>query len=457
MLFKSVKLVSLMIIAVLVIGITVGCSSNKGSSTDTVSTTDKTEEKETASADNNTSTKKVEIVFWHNWQTGPSGESMKQSVEQFNKTHDNIEVKPLYVATDGGDSITSKLITAVAGGNPPNAMLASRYGVAEYMDAVTVVNDLAAKDGIDQDSFSPWAWDEASYEGQLLGLPYDGTARALFYNKDHFKAAGLDPENPPKTIQDMEEAAKKLTIKEGNRYKQFGLIPWYGEGWLYTWGWAFGGSFYDKASGKVTANDPKIVETLEWETKFAEQFGIQDVTSFVSSAGTDANNPFISGQLSMMINGNWMLAQIKQYNPNLNFGVTYIPTPTGDNFTTFVGGRVILIPKGVKNLNESWEFVKWMCASEEGQSIKKITGEFAAMPSVNEKLYSEDPLQEKFIEVLPNGRNRPVILAGNMMWDELAKAPDMVMNKKGTAKEILDQITDKINKEIENKKAQLNK
>lgn len=160
----------------------------------------------------------------------------------------------------------------------------------------------------------------------------------------------------------------------------------------------------------------------------------------------------------LLISPNWGFnshCQIKQYNPNLDFGVTYIPTPAGDNFTTFVGGRVILIPKGAKNLNEAWEFVKWMCASEEGQSIKKITGEFPAMPSVSEKLYAEDVLQKVFIDVLPNGKNRPVILAGNMMWDELAKAPDLVMNKKGTAKEILDQITEKINKEIENKKAQL--
>jgi multiple sugar transport system substrate-binding protein len=96
-----------------------------------------------------------------------------------------------------------------------------------------------------------------------------------------------------------------------------------------------------------------------------------------------------------------------------------------------------------------------MTATEEGQSFKKITGEFAAMPDVNEKLYADDPRQDIFLEVLQNGKHRPVVLAGNMMWDELAKAPDLVMNKQGTPQEILDEITEKINKEIENKKAQL--
>lgn len=397
----------------------------------------------------------TEISFWHNWSTGPSGESITKSVEAFNKSHPNIKVKPVYVAADGGDSVTSKLVTAVAGGNPPDVMLASRYGVAEYMDAVTLLNDRAKKDNITESMFYKWAWDESVYEGKLLGIPYDGTARALFYNKDHFKEAGLDPEKPPTTIAELEEAAKKLTKKDGSKFTRFGLIPWYGEGWVYSWGWAFGGSFLDEKSGKVTANDPNIVKSLEWETNFAKQFGIQDVTSFTSSAGTNATNPFITGQLSMMVNGNWMISQIEEYNPKLNYGIGYIPTPTGKDFNTFVGGRVLIMPKGVKNPDAAWEFIKWMTTSEEAQSLKKITGEFAAIPSINKKIYADDRRQDKFLEVLPNGKNRPVVLAGNMMWDELAKAPDLVNNGKGTPKEILDQITKKVNDEIGKKKAQL--
>jgi multiple sugar transport system substrate-binding protein len=408
---------------------------------------------ETKAPEGGKKTAVTEITFWHNWSTGPSGESITRSVEAFNKSHPHIKVKPVYVSADGGDSVTSKLLTAVAGGNPPDVMLASRYGVAEYMDAVTGLNDRAAKDGIKESTFYKWAWDESVYDGKLLGLPYDGTARALYYNKDHFKEAGLDPDKPPVTIAELEEAAKKLTKKEGSKTTRFGLIPWYGEGWLYTWGWSFGGSFLDKQSGKVTVNDPNIVKALEWETNFAKQFGIQDITSFTSSAGSNATNPFMTGQLSMMVTGNWMISQIQQYNPKLNYGISYIPTPTGKDFTTFVGGRVLIIPKGVKNEDAAWEFVKWMCTSEEAQSLKKITGEFAAVPAINEKMYAEDRRQDKFLEVLPNGKNRPVILAGNMMWDELAKAPDLVNNGKGTPKEILDQITKKINDEIDKKKA----
>jgi len=435
---NKLKIICLLLTSFMIAGTLSSCSSSKSVNS------------------NNKKADKVEISFWHNWATGPAGDSIKKSVLDFNNSHPNIVVKPLFVATDGGDSITSKLLTAVAGGNPPEVMLASRYGVAEYMDALTLVTDLAKKDNITKDMFYPWAWDEASYEGKLLGLPYDGTSRALYYNKDQFKEVGLDPENPPKTIAELTDAAIKLTKKDGNKVTRFGLIPWFGEGWLYTWGWAFGGEFLNESTGQVTANDPKIVQALTWMTGLGKQLGAQNVSSFVSSAGTNANDPFISGQLSMEITGNWTMASIKQYNPSLNYGVTNIPTPDGTNFNTFVGGRVLIIPKGIKGekLDAAWTFIKWMCTTKEGQSLKKITGEFPAMPSITKEIYANDKMQQKFIDVLPNGKNRPVILAGNMMWDQLSKAPDLIMNGKGTPQSVLDQITKDINNEIAKKKAQ---
>ena len=82
-----------------------------------------------------------------------------------------------------------------------------------------------------------------------MGLPYDGTARLLFYNVDHFIAAGLDPDNPPRDIATLEEYARKLTIREGDRIVQYGFVPHFAEGSLFTWGLSFEGSFYDIEAG----------------------------------------------------------------------------------------------------------------------------------------------------------------------------------------------------------------
>lgn len=190
---KKVRILNFCLVMLLVLSIIMvaGCGGQKLSNQQDTSAvesnveSDNNEGKGDQSNDNDyqvSTEDKIKIVFWHNWSTGPSGESIQKSVEEFNKSQDKIVVEPLFVATDGGDSITSKLLTAVAGGTPPDVMLASRYGIAEYMDALTILNDLAERDNINGDMFYEWAWNEARYNGQLLGLPYDGTARALFYN-----------------------------------------------------------------------------------------------------------------------------------------------------------------------------------------------------------------------------------------------------------------------------------
>ncbi|MFY9177100.1 MAG: hypothetical protein WAO80_06965, partial [Caldicoprobacterales bacterium] len=126
---KKVGILNLYLVALLILSIIMvaGCggqgnqsASNQQNASTVESNVEshKTEDKDDESDDSNSqmATKdKKEIVFWHNWSTGPSGESMDKSVEEFNKSQDKIVVEPLFVATDGGDSITSKLLTAVAG------------------------------------------------------------------------------------------------------------------------------------------------------------------------------------------------------------------------------------------------------------------------------------------------------------------------------------------------------
>lgn len=84
-----------------------------------------------------------------------------------------------------------------------------------------------------------------------------GDFEALLYNKDVFKAAGLDPAKPPRTIQDVEADNTKLFKMQGGHIVQAGLFP--DRVGVQTWGLQFGGDFVDRAHHKITANDPHIV------------------------------------------------------------------------------------------------------------------------------------------------------------------------------------------------------
>lgn len=393
--------------------------------------------------------KKTTVTFWHP-MTDITGEAVKEVVKAFEKKHPDIKINSVYIANQG-EGQNEKLLTAIAGGNPPDAAYFDRFEIASWADqgSLTDLTELAEKDGISKEKYYPFAWDEAVYNGKLYGIPTTTDSRLLFYNKEHFRKAGLDPENPPKTIQELEDAAEKLTIKKGRRFERIGFIPWYGQGWLYTWGWAFGGEFYDPKTGKVTANHPKIVEALQWETDFAKKYDVEDIAGFTDSQGTGAMDPFISGQLSMQVSGPFSISSIEKFNPEMDYGVTPIPTPSGTNFTTWSGGWSVVIPKGAKNVEAAWEFVKFF-GSEEGQKIfSKIAKDFSVIDSVNEELgYKKDPILKEFIDILPKSRHRPNISEGSLLWNELADAVENSTRGNGTPKENLDKVTDKVNKAL---------
>ncbi|BFH64434.1 ABC transporter substrate-binding protein [Paenibacillus azoreducens] len=388
------------------------------------------------------------VTMWHGL-TSIDLENMNKVVTAFEEKNPTIKMNLVY--TESSEGSDQKLLTAVAGGNPPDVALFDRFKVGTWaaQGSLTDLSSMAETSGIRREMYYPFAWDESSYNGKLYAIPMDTDARLLFYNKDHFKEVGLDPEKPPRTIAELEAAAEKLTIKEGKRFKRIGFIPWYSQGWLYTWGWAFGGEFQDAATGKITANNPKIVEALQWMTDFGKKYDVEDIAGFTSAAGSEEMDPFISGQISMKVSGNFTVPGIKKFNPNLNYGVAPIPTPTGTNFTTWSGGGSAIIPKGAKNVDAAWKFLEFL-GKEEGQALVNANSGFSVIDSVNTQFgYKDDPIMKEFVNILPHSHNRPVIPEGQLLWNELASATEKATRGNGTPKENLDRVTETVNKALE--------
>ncbi|MCM3747014.1 ABC transporter substrate-binding protein [Paenibacillus pasadenensis] len=391
---------------------------------------------------------KTTVTLWHP-MTELTGEAMEEVVKAFEVKHPEIKVNPVYIAQQG-EGKNEKLLAAVAGGNPPDVAYFDRFEVATWaaQGSLTDLTEFAKKDGIGEGQFYPFAWEESNYDGKLYAMPTTTDARLVFYNKDHFKEVGLDPEKPPTTIKELEHAADLLMKKDGRRFQRIGFIPWYGQGWFYGWGWSFGGEFTD-AEGKVTANDPKNVEALAWMADYAKKYNIEDIASFTDSQGTTTMDPFFTGQLSIQVSGPWTVSQAKKFNPDLNYGVFAIPTPSGDNHTTWSGGWATVMPKGSKNQEAAWEFMKFF-SGEEGQEIfSRISGDFSINDKVNEKLgYKEDPVFKEFIGLLPVSHARPVMPQGSLYWNELATAVDNATRGNGTPKDLLDTVTANVTKAL---------
>ena len=397
----------------------------------------------------NTTGKNGTIQYWHN-HSGTELPPLQANITEFTKLTD-VGVQATYVPVPPGTQASEKLIAAIAGGTPPDAARFDRFivGSFAFKGSLTDVTSLAAKDGIGAKDYYNFAWQEANLDGKLYAIPTSTDVRLLYYNKDHLSEVGAS--GPPTTIDELDQVAEKLTKKDGNKYSRIGFIPWLGQGWLYTYGWLWGGSFYDDKSGKVTTSDPKIVQAANWYGGYGKKYSISDIDAFQASFGSNAQDPWLVGLVSMQISTNGTVNSIKQYKPNMNYGLAVIPMAPGQSQTsTWSGGWSNVVPKGTKNLDNGWAFIKYM-GSPQGQLTwaKNVSGAF--LPTSTEA--AKDPFfpqangaQWDLIQkVLPISHWRPVIPEGNELWNDLADAGDQIRHQKTDPKTLLGQIDDKVN------------
>ncbi len=370
-----------------------------------------------------------QALFWTS-HTPPDTDSEQNIVNNFNKQSTTTCVK--MVAVPGSETDIAKLTTAVRGGTGPDIYELDRFTVAERA-AAGVLTDLSTYGAADLASnYLDFAWKEALFKGKPYALPDDTDARVLYYNKDMLGAdAGqLDISKGAPTVATVRTLASKLNKKTSGKYTVVGFDPRLNQGWHYTWGFAYGGSFFDAATCKVTPDDPKIVQAFKdmfWD--WAGALGVNDLQTFESTYAPDtpplpqAQDAFITGHLGMVVSGDWMIGLLQKYAPNLHYGITYIPVPNqGDTPATWAGGWSVVIPKGAKNAKGGWEFMKYF-AGPDGQ--RTYTKETTHMPTWK-ALLTDDSLfpgdHKLFVQQLSVAHSRPALPVGAFYWDQLTIA-----------------------------------
>lgn len=155
----------------------------------------------------------TEIVFWHSME-GALGDRVNELVQEFNDSQSDYVIKPSYKG-NYGESMNAG-IAAFRAGNAPDILQVFEVGTATMMHAkgaIQPVQEMSEKvgDPIDPEIFLGAVGGYYSdNEGKLVSMPFNSSTPVLYYNKDAFKAAGLDPEQPPKTWQKLAAAAKKI-------------------------------------------------------------------------------------------------------------------------------------------------------------------------------------------------------------------------------------------------------
>lgn len=310
----------------------------------------------------------VTVNFW-NTSTRWIPKSM---LNDFERTHPNIKVN-VTIYGDVGNDASGKLTAAIAGHRPPDLILAWDDSLAGWAarGAIQPLDPYLSQYGIKGSNYAAPAWQSVQWQGQVFGVPTDWDPDALlWYNKDVFRAAGLDPNKPPATWDEfLADAAKIDQIKNGIPVR-LGIDPW--DGWyfnLIAYAHLFKSDMQSGSNKTVKLNDTGMLKALQWETAVAKRFGgASKVSSFAyppNATGTQGD-PLLSGRVGMYVIGDWEI-----YNTTLfkggsigaaqHIGVTKLPVPAaGGQSYLCHSGWSFMVPHGAANAAAAMQFVDWI-------------------------------------------------------------------------------------------------
>ncbi|WP_371479174.1 ABC transporter substrate-binding protein [Kitasatospora sp. NBC_00315] len=399
--------------------------------------------------------KDVTINFWHGWSQDSETKAINDNIAAFEKAHPNIHVKAVGNITD--DKINQALR---AGGDDAPDVISSfttnNVGTFCSSKVFADLNPMLKKDGIDAAKTFPAAMlNYTQYQGNQCSLPLLGDAFGLYYNKTAFATAGIT--SAPKTFSEFAADAAKLTVPDGDGFKQLGFLPNY-HGYETTTEHFLGqyGPTYFGADGKSDiATDPKVAAMLNWQKGLVEQLGGFDkLEKFRTTFGDEfsAKNPFETGQVAMALDGEWRTASIAADKPSIEWATAPFPVPDDQADTYGRGyqtGTIIGISQHSQKQTAAWELVKYLTTDTDAvvsfaNAIHNVPSTFAAL---NSPKLDADENFKTFIDITKNAHSgtTPASVNGGaylvslqqLGYDvESGKQPDVAAGLAATAKEI---------------------
>lgn len=331
---------------------------------------------ETSSDSESGTDEAVTLNMWNGF-TGPDGEILQEIVDDFNETNDkNITVKMDIMAWA---NLNEKLPTAISTKTAPEFVLLNYGDFASYVKngAVQPIDDFWDYEGVDKSDFSETAVDLGIVDDQQYYIPMQVQGMFLYWNKDLFTAAGLDPETPPATWDEVAEFAP-LLADAGNNVSGF-AIPTDGNPILYNWILNSGGDISNLEEGFASDETLQVLETIQTMI-YDEKAGPQNI------GGAEVDNLLMAGQLAMEMNGPWLNTGLQKN--EINYGVTTLPPGLDGSKSAILDGVGFAIPTSTDDSKKDaiYEFVKYWNSTEIGKKWSMENGFPAYLTSV-----AEDP------------------------------------------------------------------
>ncbi|SEM25539.1 carbohydrate ABC transporter substrate-binding protein, CUT1 family [Roseovarius tolerans] len=309
-------------------------------------------------------------------------------VAKFEEANPEIKVNAIY--SGNYDDTRVRALSAIASGEP--AQLAVMFSIDAYdlieQERIVAFEDIEGVDAAWLNSFYPALMANSRIEGKTWGVPFQRSTIVAYYNKDMFRAAGLDPDAPPATWDEMVSMGKTLT--EGDTYGL--MIP--STGYPY---WMFqalaiqNGKELMSGDGLETYfDDPAVVETLEFWKSLSTEHGIMPEGTV--EWGT-LRQAFLEGQTAMMWHSTGNLTAVKN-GAEFDFGVAELPARERPGSPTGGGNFYVFEDTTDEERAAALKLIKFMTAPEQAAEWSISTGYMGVSPAAYEtealKAYTEE-------------------------------------------------------------------
>jgi sn-glycerol 3-phosphate transport system substrate-binding protein len=301
----------------------------------------------------------VQLSFWYPVDLGGGlAKVIDGLVADFNKAHPDIQATATY--TGSYDVTLQKIQAAKLAGTLPDIAVTeiSSVPVLAALGAAQPLDELIAASGGKQflARFWPSMLLNCVYDGRVYGVPFQRSTPVMYYNKDAFAEAGLDPEKPPLTWDELASAAQKLTRREGDRTARWGLeLPLEAFNWFYyALAYANGGETLSADGTKVLWDQPKNLEALQFWYDLVNKYKATPAYT----PWNDGAQEFVAGKTAMVWHSTGSQAFMRQH-VKFRWGLGRIPKHT-EFGPPSGGGNMLLYATDPARRKAAWTFITWM-------------------------------------------------------------------------------------------------
>lgn len=310
----------------------------------------------------------------------------EELIEEYEKENPNINIE--YEQVGFGEELETKLNTMYASGMAPDIVrapistIAERASRGQYANLNSYIEEWEEKDNI-----LPAAYEVASYEGNNYGIAVNIESNFLFYRKDMFKEAGLDPDKAPTTWDELLEYAEKLTVRDGDSVTRAGFsIPTSaGHSTFIPFARQNGAELVDIEKDIPTFNDEKSIEALDYLSQFSKK------NLLIPYINNKDDDPFDTGKAAMRYGNINAYIALQEKGVDWLDQVGFAAGVGKEKISSFGGCQIMFMSEEGQHKEEAWKFIQYLF---EDENVWKLTTEAGAAPV---KL----SLQDRYLEEYP--------------------------------------------------------